>query len=170
MENIAKLMREDLKKAGITSRQVSVTEQSCLYDSSFRVRVKDRNISLQQVKDICNKYLSIASDEKGELLAGGNVYINVARALECELNTVEYYEELENLIKNLDGKNGNFTFLGWNIFIDGGDIFCSNPEYRKKDYFLGKIRLIYWKEVHKNIANTIKEHELDYKYLINQNK
>ena len=71
----AKSIRSELKKAGFTSKQVSVKHRYCGYSSSYHITIKDGNVSELQIKDICKRFESVDYDERtGEIRRknGGN--------------------------------------------------------------------------------------------------
>lgn len=71
----AKEIRETLKKMGINSKQVSVTCDS----NSISCRIKDFSVDPNVVSEIANRHESISRCQySGEILCGGNTYVNVS--------------------------------------------------------------------------------------------
>jgi|GEM_PF-2842277 len=80
MDETAKKMNEALKKAGFSRRQVTVRHRRALYDDAYRVMVHDPKVSLLQIEEITGEFEVIRYDEYcGEILAGGNNFVNVDR-------------------------------------------------------------------------------------------
>ena len=80
MDETAKKMNEALKQAGFSRRQVTVRHRRALYDDGYRVTVHDPKVSLLQIEEIAGAFETIRYDEYcGEILAGGNNYVNVDR-------------------------------------------------------------------------------------------
>jgi hypothetical protein len=75
---IAEEIRKNLKKYGITSRQVSVRAKTHLLDTSIEVRIKDLKVSKKLVEAAAKKYEYIRWDDyTNEILAGCNTYVVV---------------------------------------------------------------------------------------------
>lgn len=71
-------IRNDLKKLGYTSRQISVRSGDCGYSDYSRITIKDVSISRKLIEEICEKYEYIRYDEySGEILQGCNTFITV---------------------------------------------------------------------------------------------
>ncbi|MDE2098352.1 MAG: hypothetical protein KGL39_13950 [Patescibacteria group bacterium] len=74
----ARIIRTELKKLGITSRQVSVRTDYYSMGSAIRITVKDPAVSLHQVTEIAQPHEDIDRDSvTGEILSGGNTYVTV---------------------------------------------------------------------------------------------
>lgn len=82
MQNLsaAQQVRNELKtKFGITSRDVSVREENCGYSRSLRVRIKNPKARLLEIKEIATKHERVRYCQySGEILSGGNFYIDVS--------------------------------------------------------------------------------------------
>lgn len=78
-KEIAQKIREELKSIGYTSRMVSVTCSSALYDTAINVHIKDfTTVKINKVNEISKKYDKVDYDERsGEILSGGNTYVFV---------------------------------------------------------------------------------------------
>ncbi|EIV99884.1 hypothetical protein [Thermoanaerobacter siderophilus] len=75
---IAEEIRKNLKKHGITSKQVSVRAKTYLLDKSIEVRIKDLKVSKKLVEAFAKKYEYIRWDDyTDDILAGGNTYVTV---------------------------------------------------------------------------------------------
>ncbi|MEQ6360643.1 hypothetical protein V7D15_13375 [Thermoanaerobacter thermohydrosulfuricus] len=75
---IAEEIRKNLKKHGITSKQVSVRAKTYLLDKSIEVRIKDLKVSKKLVEAVAKKYEYIRWDDyTNEILAGCNTYVAV---------------------------------------------------------------------------------------------
>lgn len=77
-KEIAKKIREDIKKLGYTAKQISVRTDGAGYSDAIRIKIKDVAIKAKAIEEIADKYESIRYDEyTGEILEGGNLYIFV---------------------------------------------------------------------------------------------
>jgi L-rhamnose mutarotase len=77
-KEIAEEIRKNLKKHGITSRQVSVRAKTYLLDKLIEVRIKDLKVSKKLVEAIAKKYEYVRWDDyTNDILAGGNTYVTV---------------------------------------------------------------------------------------------
>jgi len=75
----AQALRAALKAAGFNARRVSVREDH----STLRVTIRDASASLSKVADIAEPFEKVHRCEaSGEILCGGNVYVQVAYAKE----------------------------------------------------------------------------------------
>jgi len=76
-------LRKELKAHGWTSRDISVRARSCTYSSAIDVVVKRADIDMGKVRELAMEYESISRCEySGEILSGGNTYVEVRRAYE----------------------------------------------------------------------------------------
>lgn len=167
MNNIAKEIRDALKREGITSKQVSVKENHCNYSYSFTATIRDGNVSEAQVRDICAKFAHAETDERtGEILEGGNVYINVWRDdVRHPVDGSEYLDAVKAAIAKITAEGKIIKICdGWTIFRDGDFYICKNRENSKIDYFLGRIRTPIWDGVAESIASAIKARKIDAEY------
>mgnify|MGYP001236011733 CR=1 FL=1 len=76
---IAKSIREELKRKQISSRQVSVTSEYFSMGQAVRVSIKNESVNPELVKSIAEPYSRIDRDSFGEILGGGNTYITIDR-------------------------------------------------------------------------------------------
>ncbi|MEQ6360682.1 hypothetical protein V7D15_13640, partial [Thermoanaerobacter thermohydrosulfuricus] len=71
VREIAEEIRKNLKKHGITSKQVSVRAKTYLLDKSIEVRIKELKVSKKLVEAVAKKYQYIRWDDyTNEILAG----------------------------------------------------------------------------------------------------
>jgi len=78
LKEIAKNIREELKKHGITTKQVSVKSKYSGYESIINIIIKDLTINKKIIENIVKKYEKIRWDDyTNEILEGGNVFINI---------------------------------------------------------------------------------------------
>lgn len=78
-KEIAQAIRKELKTIGISAKQVSVKSSKALYDDAIDIAIKDITINKEKVEEIANKYEYIRYDKyNGEILSGGNTYVNVS--------------------------------------------------------------------------------------------
>jgi hypothetical protein len=89
-------IRAAYKAQGWTPRQISVRADSYSMGSAVRIRVKDGSIPLHLAKSIAEPEEHIRRDGFGEILAGGNRYIDVSLTEEArELKARRYIEAVE---------------------------------------------------------------------------
>lgn len=75
--NTVQALRAALKAAGFNARRVTVRESY----SSLNVTIRDAAVSLSAVESIAKKFSVVRYCEKtGEILSGGNTFVNVAYA------------------------------------------------------------------------------------------
>lgn len=70
-------IRAALKSRGISSRQVSVRADSYSMGSAVRIEIKDASVPLARVKAAAMKHERIDRDQWGEILNGGNRYVDI---------------------------------------------------------------------------------------------
>lgn len=70
-------IRNELKKLGYNSRQVSVKSGYCGYSDYSHITIKDLSVDFQKVENACMKFEDVDYDISGEILQGGNTYIRV---------------------------------------------------------------------------------------------
>ncbi len=102
----ARAIRTELKKLGITSRQVSVRTDYYSMGSAIRITVKDPAVSLHQVTEIAHPHEDIDRDSvTGEILSGGNTYVTVQYDHDAwEVLTQRYMEPVEAAVAKLQGE------------------------------------------------------------------
>ena len=163
-----KAIRAELKKAGFTSRQVSVRHRYVGYSSSFNITIKDGNISGMQVKDICKHFESVDYDERtGEILEGGNDYILVERDNHAPVDGSEYLDAVKNALAKLEreGQGEKIEGTRWTIFKQQCCFLGNCRELEKLNWDVSRFRCPEWDGVAESIAEAIKAKELDAAYL-----
>lgn len=73
----AKDIRNALKAKGWGILQVSVRNDSYSMGSTVRVRVRDAAVPLAEVIEIAERYQNVRRDESGDILSGGNSFVDV---------------------------------------------------------------------------------------------
>jgi len=103
----AKLIRKELKEElGLTSRQVSVRTSG----SAIRCEIKDLNVSKREVEEVANKQEHYRKDfATGEILLGGNTFINVVYNWNIVKEESQKYKEL--IEKKVNGTDSNHIKL-----------------------------------------------------------
>jgi len=72
-------IRKILKTKGWSSRKVSVRSEPCTLSNSLRIEIKDALVPLNEVEAVAKKYQHVDRCEfSGEILCGGNTYVNVS--------------------------------------------------------------------------------------------
>lgn len=106
-----KAIREELKKAGYTSKQVSVRSRNCGYSDETRIYVKDLSCDINAIRNICEKFERIDYDQyTGEILMGGNTYIFVEWDWETIHNATESkMEEAEKVVDEIESGKEIFS-------------------------------------------------------------
>lgn len=84
MTDKAANLRADLKKAGFSQRQVSVSNKG----GSIRVKIYDPAVPSSKVEAIAKAYEDISRDGFGEILCGGNTYVSVGYSGECHADFI----------------------------------------------------------------------------------
>lgn len=75
----SKELKQYFKENGIETKNISIRHSYFGYSDGFDVTIKDISISRKKVEHLLKKYESIDRDERtGEILAGGNTYIQVS--------------------------------------------------------------------------------------------
>lgn len=164
----AKSIRSELKKAGFTSRQVSVKHRYCGYSSSYHITIKDGNVSELQIKDICKSFESVDYDERtGEILEGGNDYVFVERDHQIPVDGSEYLDAVKNALAKLEreGQGEKIEGTRWTIFKERVAFSGHCCALEKLNWDLARFRCPEWDGVAESIAEAIKSKELDAAYL-----
>jgi hypothetical protein len=73
----AAIIRKALKAKGWNSRDVSVRADYYSMGSSLRIVIKNADVPLSVVEAIANEHESIDRDQFGEILSGGNRFVDV---------------------------------------------------------------------------------------------
>lgn len=74
----AKMIRAEIKKAGIPSKSVSVRSHGIGFSSAIDVVIKDHSVDIEIIANIANKFKEISRDNyTGEILMGGNTYVDI---------------------------------------------------------------------------------------------
>ena len=73
----AQNVRTAYKKRGWTSRQIGVRSDSYSMGSALRITIKDGQIPMHEAKEIAQSEEHIRRDGYGEILSGGNRYVEV---------------------------------------------------------------------------------------------
>lgn len=85
----AQLIRKTLKERfGYNAKQVSVRTVKCTWSYSLEVIVKDFSVDFDAVKEIAEGFKEIHRDAFGEILGGGNTFVDVSWSDECEKQLV----------------------------------------------------------------------------------
>jgi hypothetical protein len=97
-------LREALAKAGYTRRQVSVRHSHYSLGSSLYVTIRDASIDKARIKTIAQAFEEVRYDEySGEILGGGNTYLNVFYTKEAaDSRAAAYTEPVKAAILELD--------------------------------------------------------------------
>lgn len=77
-KELSQAIRNDIKKIGYTSRQISVKVRDCGYSTSVHITIKDATINIHDIEAVALKYKSIDRDQRTyEILEGCNTYVFV---------------------------------------------------------------------------------------------
>lgn len=77
MENLALFIRKELKKLGFTSKQISVRTEPSRIDTIVKIKIKDLSVPAAKIRNLVEKYKKIDRDQLGEILMGGNTFIDI---------------------------------------------------------------------------------------------
>ena len=147
-------IRGELKKLGISSRQVSVRVRPCGYSTDVRCEIKDLSVDYETVKNIATRVGYIRYDPYAqEILSGCNTFVNIdydyevmkkardenieetkelLKGCETQSKTVLETEEGKYVIipsHHSDGKNEWFTY-SYTFFKNGENIGKHIGEFR----------------------------------------
>lgn len=80
-KELSQAIRKELKKNGLTSKEVSVKVHDALYDTAADLTVKSPFVRTSEVEEIVKKFSKIDYDRRSmEILSGCNVYVHVQYA------------------------------------------------------------------------------------------
>jgi len=79
----AAIIRAALKARKWSSRDVSVKADYFSMGSAIRIRIKNAAVPLAAVKEIAAEHESISRDASGEILSGGNRYLDIGYSSEA---------------------------------------------------------------------------------------
>lgn len=111
-EELRVAVKADVKGKGLSLRDVSVSVKNVGYSTTIRLVIRNPHVNRSELKTLLKKYESVDRDERtGEILAGGNVYVNACYAegifeevsKEWEPFAVEMMEKKEEIVKLSDG-------------------------------------------------------------------
>lgn len=143
----AKELRSKLKEIGYNRNMVSVTSD---YDS-INVTVKSIEVDFKKVEKLANSYESFRTDERtGEILLGGNTYVNVkySDTLKDELKN-KYMSKAEE-IANIK-TSGNYSEC---IFENGQYRILYTSEYERIDLQKYNKEWDSYEEILRHMANN----------------
>lgn len=99
-------IRAELKRAGYSSRQVSVKSDYYSMGSAIRIRIKDAKVPISLVKAIAEPAEDISRDQFGEILSGGNRFVTISYDHDAaEALAAPYVEPVKAALAKLE--NGN---------------------------------------------------------------
>ena len=79
MNDVKKQIVEILKSKGFSKDRVSVKEFKDKLNYDFKILIKDMSIPIRQIEDIVKPFEHVRRDFEGEILNGGNTFIEVMR-------------------------------------------------------------------------------------------
>ena len=98
----AATIRAALKKAGYSGRDVSVRADYYSMGSAIRIRIKNARVPVSLVKLIAEPAEDISRDQWGEILAGGNRYVDIGYDSEArEALAAPYLEAVKAALAQL---------------------------------------------------------------------
>ena len=101
-----------LKEAGFNSRQVSVRNRPGGYESSFVLTIRDAAVNPETIEAIAAKFERIDRDQFGDILAGGNTYVNVSVDESIEkIWAAAYTEQVQKAIDQLQNESQGVNIL-----------------------------------------------------------
>lgn len=148
----AQAVRDELKKIGITSRQVSVRSEYCGFSTALHITIKDLAIERATVEKIAKKYEELDIDKyTGEILSGGNTYVLVSFDYNARNRAYEEYADIINDIDKVSEDGGIYDLgKGWTVrkCINGGYGYCYNGEQLITDRRIEPIECMIYKIKH----------------------
>lgn len=131
----AKEIRAALKAAKITARQVSVVSDTYSMGSSVRVCIRDLAVSYAVVKAAADGHEKVRRDEQGEILGGGNMFVDV-RVDSDAVNAIA-----DALVPD---DQGLYRFAGYAIHaLAEGGFYVPEIHGRQCDYLSSAVLRIY---------------------------
>lgn len=141
-DELVATIEAELKKAGYNRTKVTVRYRRITHDRGIQITIKDLNINKQDIEKIVKKYEKIDWDEiNGEILAGGNTYIDIEydqKIVDAEKNRLKpiINKAITDMKANLGGwielKNGLKLSLPKGYFGDENLVY--SYEWKRKMY------------------------------------
>lgn len=165
MKDKKELLKEELKKRGFNNKRVSVRKICWKFDCVFTVIVKDENISILEIEDICKKF----DDDNDE-----HTLIAVRRPWDKPLDGSEYREIVQKALSELKSNCCVKLVNGWEIGCPSSEKYVIfNLECCKLNSKIGKTSYLSEIDFNTNVTNIsriLKERELAFEYLKRKNK
>lgn len=99
----AAAIRGELKARGWSARAVSVRSDSYSMGSAIRVVVRDASVPISVVREIANAHERVSRDASGEILSGGNRFVDVDYSSEA---LASLRAEIESLLRTVESDPG----------------------------------------------------------------
>lgn len=109
----ANTIRAALKAAGYNARRVTVKSGGSSTHSSYKVTIRDASVSLSAITKIAMPYENVRRDGYGEILSGGNTYVDV-----------EYHDSVVGPIAESFRQRIQASAAGELVQLDGGFAAC----------------------------------------------
>jgi hypothetical protein len=109
-------LRAALKTAGYSRKQVTVKHDHYSMGSTLHVTIRDLSVSKANVTAIAESYSNVRRDQFGEILSGGNTYLDVSyedKALREYAITVA----VPQLVEIPDGQSRDVLIMGQSIKV-----------------------------------------------------
>lgn len=138
-ENAAKEVRDELKRRGITPRQVSVRTDS----NGINIRIKDFSVCAEMVEEIAKKHEKIDYCQvTQEILCGGNFFVSVVYdwQVESEIKKTPEFLAIKDRVleklKRIEGSTGVEIVDGFTAFkSQNGWSYQTTIEWDKTSYW-----------------------------------
>lgn len=142
-KELGAFIRGELKKVGITSRQVSVRVRDCGYSTSVDCTIKDLSVNFNMVKEIAEQVEYIRYDKYAqEILSGCNIFVDVS--YDWEIMRDAKNEIREDVKAEMEKINDNCSHK---LYVDenGNDIWIIPCKHEDREghvwftYHVGKM-------------------------------
>jgi len=156
-----KKIKEELKKLGYTNRKISVRSSSC----SIKCIIKDLTININDIKEITKKYENIYRDPNGEILSGGNTFINVSYDFYIyesakKEKIKEAREILDKIHENKNIKDDGIYILVYYPSLKQINLLKRPKDYKKQKSYCLKTIINFKTFNESDIAKALLEYEL----------
>ena len=147
--DIAAEARNELKKIGLNSRQVSVRYRIVGYSDELKFTIRDDKVSFRKVNEIAKRFEYLRYDEySGDFLEGCNTFVDVVRVWKEKDGPAmpeDFKEAWKKVLENsrTDGKRGEGTTYGEHILRldeqNNVNVFSRNADlpYHRSVYYWG---------------------------------
>jgi len=111
--DVSSSVKKELKEKGFNTKSISVRGRNVGYSDALDITIKDPSIDIDEVRKLVNKHESYERDASGDILQGGNRYVNVKYEYGLfDSIGEENKAEASKLIEQAKSNNGSGIELG----------------------------------------------------------